>query len=82
MTARQAAAVLLTDFQLSNQHIRILPASTDTPYLTALRQSTQFLRNIVLPSINNNNNNNIISPTPFYILQQTCKNINLFGSNK
>mmetsp|Transcript_12713 Transcript_12713/g.31022 ORF Transcript_12713/g.31022 Transcript_12713/m.31022 type:complete len:683 (+) Transcript_12713:170-2218(+) len=49
VTARQAAAALSRDFGLKDSRCQVIPAAKDTPQLTAMRQSTRLLRNILPP---------------------------------
>mmetsp|Transcript_9078 Transcript_9078/g.20516 ORF Transcript_9078/g.20516 Transcript_9078/m.20516 type:complete len:664 (-) Transcript_9078:56-2047(-) len=62
VTARQAAAVFTRDFGLKNSQCKVIPAAKDTPQLSALRQSTRLLRNLLPPKT--------LPPSPWVFAKQ------------
>jgi len=62
VTARQAAAALSLEFGLKGSQCEVIPAAKDTAQLSALRQSTRLLRNVLPPKT--------LPPSPWVFAKQ------------
>jgi len=62
VTAKQASGALSRDFDLGNSQCSVIPAASDSPQLSALRQSARLLRTIIPPKN--------IPPSPWVFARQ------------